>query len=150
VKLTAAQQDPIVARERRQLSGGLLDRRQPGRSIVGVDRVLEQLRVVRHRLDIEAVAQLDLRAKVGVGDAAIGMAHAAIDHAWDVVDDAAQLRFPLAQLLGLALQLSDVAVQRDEATLGGPADRTPAASGHRRAGVRTARCHPSGCARRAR
>ena len=96
-----------------------------------MDRIAQQLRVVRHGLGIEAVAQLDLRAVVGVADPAVRMAHPPIDHARDVVDDPAQLRLPGAQLLGLALQLGDVAVQRDEAALGGPVvgDAQPAPVG---------------------
>ena len=131
VELAAAQQDPVVARERRQPRGRFLDRRQPARPVLGVHRVLQQLRVVGHRLGIEAMAQLDLRAVVGIGDPAVRMAHAAIDHARDVVDDAAQQRLARAQLLGLALQLGDVAVQGDEAALGGAVvgDAQPAAIG---------------------
>ena len=112
-KLAAADRDPVVALERRQLRRPrLLDRREPGGAILGVDRVLQQPGVVGDGRGIEAVAQLDLRAVVGIADATVGVADAAVDHARDVVDDAAQLRLARAQLLGLAFELGDVAVQR--------------------------------------
>ena len=115
VELALAQQDPEVARERRQPLRPIP--RSPRASAPrssGWTASRSSCGSFATACGIEAVAPLDLRAVVGVADPAVRMAHPAVDHARDVVDDAAQLGFLRAQLLGLALQLGDVAVQRDE------------------------------------
>ncbi len=125
VEAAAPHHDAVVAAERRQSVGRVLDRGEPGGAIVRMDGVLDQGGIARHRRRIEAVAKLELRAVVGIADPAVGMADAPIDHDRDVVHDAPQLGLALAQLLGLALELGDVAVHRDDPPLGGPATADP-------------------------